>query len=284
MIVRGTLYVLKRSKCECFLTGFYWENHWVGSNCKIPNTKWHLRRDLSKEKETDFNKGICHLNHGKQLPDLNTQLQVLEVTKGKSKAIVANGNLEGVERHLNTLRSATKRVDECKVQVEQAKIANGESFEEVAEWSLGVENKQTAADVNIEYLKNCLAEEKQRDNLLAKETEEAILQESRKKQLEFEQTQLEMNLANDKEIEEAKMSQSKTTEHSPHQMKTTKLPTVVISKFRGELTDWPRFGSQIEDEVDRADVPGVTKYSYLKDLVDPKIRKEVDGLPFSSEG
>ena len=114
----------------------------------------------------------------KLLSDLNTQLQVLEFTKGKSEAIVAKGNLEGVERHLNTLRSATKRVEECKVQVEQAKIANEESFEEVAEWSLGVENKQTAADVNIEYLKKCLAEGKQRDNLLAKETEEAILQES----------------------------------------------------------------------------------------------------------
>ena len=164
--------MLKPSNCECFLTGVYPGNHWVGSNCKIPNTKWHLRRDLSKEKETDFNKGICHLNHGKLLSDLNTQLQVLEFTKGKSKAIVANGNLEGVERHLNTLRSATKRVDECKVQVEQAKIANGEPFEEVAEWSLGLENKQTAADVNIEYLTNCLAEGQQRDNLLAKETEE----------------------------------------------------------------------------------------------------------------
>ena len=67
-----------------------------------------------------------------------------------------------MERHLNTLRSATKRVEECKVQVEQAKIATGVSFEEVAEWSLGVENKQRAADENIEYLKRCLAEGKQR--------------------------------------------------------------------------------------------------------------------------
>ena len=41
-----------------------------------------------------------------------------------------------------------------------------------------MENKRKAADVNIEYLKNWLAEGKQRDNLLAKETEEAILQES----------------------------------------------------------------------------------------------------------
>ena len=66
----------------------------------------------------------------KLLTDLNTQLQVLEFTKWKSEVIVTKGNLEGVECHSNTLRSATKRVEECKVQVEQAKIANGESFEE----------------------------------------------------------------------------------------------------------------------------------------------------------
>ena len=56
-----------------------------------------------------------------------------------------------MERHLNTLRSAATRVEECNVQVEQAKIAKGESFEEVAQWSRGVETKETAADVNIKY-------------------------------------------------------------------------------------------------------------------------------------
>ena len=220
----------------------------------------------------------------KLLSDLNTQLQVLEFTKGKSEAIVAKGNLEGVERHLNTLRSATKRVEECKVQVEQEKIANRGSIEEVAEWSLGVENKQTAADVNIEYLKRCIAEGKQGDNLVAKETKEAILQESRNKQLQFEQTQLEMKLAYEKKREEAKTSHAKTTEPSQSQMETAKLPKLAIPKFRGELTDLPRFWSQLEAEIDRAEVPGVTKYSYLKELVDPKIRKEIDGLPFSSKG
>lgn len=56
-----------------------------------------------------------------------------------------------------------------------------------------------------------------------------------------------------------------------------------ITRFRGELTDWPRFWNQFEAEIDRAEITGVTKYSYLKE-VDPKIRPEIDGLPFSSEG
>ena len=29
---------------------------------------------------------------------------------------------------------------------------------------------------------------------------------------------------------------------------------------------------------------GVTKFAYLKDLLEPKIRASIDGLPFSSEG
>ena len=60
--------------------------------------------------------------------------------------------------------------------------------------------------MNTEYLKKCLAEGKQRDSLFPKEIEEAILQESRKKQLELEQTQLEMKLAYEKKIVKAKMS------------------------------------------------------------------------------
>ena len=88
-----------------------------------------------------------------------------------------------------------------------------------------VENKQTAADGNIEYLKKCLAEGKQWDNLLAKETEEAILQKSRKKELEFEQTQLEMKLAYEKKIEEAKMSHARPQNHLQVKWKPLNFPS-----------------------------------------------------------
>ena len=50
------------------------------------------------------------------------------------------------------------------------------------------------------------------------------------------------------------------------------------------MTDWRRFWSQFKAEIDRAEEPGGTKYSYLKELVDSKIKKEINGLPFSSEG
>ena len=48
--------------------------------------------------------------------------------------------------------------------------------------------------------------------------------------------------------------------------------------------DWPRFWNQLEAEIDRSDVPGLTKFSYLKELVEPNVRTLIDGLPFSMEG
>ena len=31
-------------------------------------------------------------------------------------------------------------------------------------------------------------------------------------------------------------------------------------------------------------VPGVTKFSYIKELLEPNVRTLIDGLPFSTEG
>lgn len=50
------------------------------------------------------------------------------------------------------------------------------------------------------------------------------------------------------------------------------------------LTDWPRFWNQFEAEIDRSDVPSVTKFSNLKELLEPNVSTLIDGLPFSTEG
>lgn len=57
-----------------------------------------------------------------------------------------------------------------------------------------------------------------------------------------------------------------------------------MTKFNGTHTDWLRFSNQFEAEIDLADVPPVTKFSYLKELVNAKVRATIDGLPFSTEG
>ena len=148
-----------------------------------------------------------------------------------------------------------------------------------------IEAEQTSADENVAYLRKWLTEYRQKESLSEKEGQQVLLEQSRKYQLEFERTQLEMRIAYEKKIEKTNGNHAKTTEPTSAQAaKTAKLPKLVITKSRGELTDWPRFWSQFETEIDKAEIAGVTKYSYLKELVDPKIRTEIDGLPYSSEG
>ena len=85
-------------------------------------------------------------------------------------------------------------------------------------------------------------------------------------------------------MEEARKGNMGQAAASPAPVKSAKLPKLVITKFSGELKDWPRFWNQFEAEIDRAEVAAVTKFSYLKELVDPKVKTAIDGLPFTTEG
>ena len=63
-----------------------------------------------------------------------------------------------------------------------------------------------------------------------------------------------------------------------------KLPKLVITKFDGTCLHWFRFWNQFESEIDKAEIGSVSKFSYLKELLIPRVRLLIDGLPFTSEG
>ena len=49
-------------------------------------------------------------------------------------------------------------------------------------------------------------------------------------------------------------------------------------------TESKTFWNKFEAEIDKTGPPAVTKFAYLKELVDPRVRKGIDGLHFTSEG
>ena len=63
-----------------------------------------------------------------------------------------------------------------------------------------------------------------------------------------------------------------------------KLPKLVITKFNGTFQDWPRFWGQFSEAIDKSSIASVTKFSYLRELLAPKLRMSVEALPFSAEG
>ena len=215
--------------------------------------------------------------------ELDMQLKLLKFTQGNTKAIVKKANREGIERHQDVLRAIVKKVESAKTKIEQVRLESGIQVDELTEWSAGVKAQQETADEEITHFSDRLIQMNYKIRTQMKENEEELAEQDRQKQLEFERTQLEMRLTYEKKIEETK--QVKTTEPTSTQaVKTTKLPKRVITKFRGDLTDWPRFWSQFETEINKAEIAGVTRYSYSKELLHPKIQMEIDGLPFSLEG
>ena len=45
-----------------------------------------------------------------------------------------------------------------------------------------------------------------------------------------------------------------------------------------------RFWGQFIEGIDKSDMVAITKFSYLKEFLEPKVRKSINGLPFTSEG
>ena len=55
-----------------------------------------------------------------------------------------------------------------------------------------------------------------------------------------------------------------------------KLPKLVMMKFQGKHLDWHRSWGQFEVEIDKSDIG--------QELLVPRVRAIIDGLPFDSEG
>ena len=132
--------------------------------------------------------------------------------------------------------------------------------------------KIDAADTEIslleERVKRMVADAENEE----RETKETLLARQREEQLKFERQQLEQKA----EFEKEKVA-------SPSKQ-NVKLPKLVITKYNGALENWLAFWNKFEAEIDKTGLPAVTKFAYLKELVEPRVRKGIDGLPFTSEG
>ena len=65
---------------------------------------------------------------------------------------------------------------------------------------------------------------------------------------------------------------------------SVKLPKLKITKFEGTALDWFWFWNQFETEIAQVQISPISKLSYLKELLVPKVRLLIDELPFTSEG
>ena len=62
---------------------------------------------------------------------------------------------------------------------------------------------------------------------------------------------------------------------------SVKLPKLITSKYDGSYERWLSFWNKFEAEKDSKTLPAITKFSYLKELLELKVCNEIDGEDYA---
>ena len=220
-------------------------------------------------------------------------MKTLHFRVKKTDEIIKRNDREAAERQKTSLDNITEVVNELKETIEEKKFAKGEDEESVQEWATEIEKSLALADECKRKLSKLIAEferelrdaETKREHRKLLELEDIKLEKRREAEeiaraenLEFEKKKWEL------EVEFKQKYQPNHMESSGATCSAVKMPKLVITKFNGTAQDWLRFWGQFEAQIDKSSVAAVTKFSYLKELVEPKVRKLIDGLPFTVDG
>ena len=213
------------------------------------------------------------VTNDKDLADLETKLTPLELAVGKSTSVLSAGKRVSIKRHLEALQTTANEANECRRVVEAFKIAQKQEISEINEWNLTVDVKLDAADVAIENLQKFLAD-----------AEKAERFETHEEELRREMSLHEKRLKMKTELSSISHTNTDAQEFSSESMKTAKLPKLVISRFGGSFTDWPKFWGHFTEAVDKSSIAAITKFTYLLELLEPSVKRSVESLPFTPEG
>ena len=85
----------------------------------------------------------------KKQKELETELQLLALTRSKTAAIVDKGNLDKILRHKEILKKIVNAIEDLKVDIEKAKLEAGEIIENVQKWGATIEQRTDEADLEI---------------------------------------------------------------------------------------------------------------------------------------
>jgi chromosome segregation ATPase len=214
------------------------------------------------------------------LKSIENKIRMLEFTSEDIPTVLDKKHVPvpTMERKLKTLNNKLQEVHDLEVQAQEAKIEKDENPNEIRKWSAEIEGEVAKFEQSVQELQEAIKRANQTEIEQTKMQEEEFATKLREQQFEqemkFEQAKLQLEKS---QLESSKKQENEAKAH-------TKLPKLVITKFKGVAADWLRFWSQFETEVDRAEIAQVTKFSYLKELLEPKVRTTIDGLPFTTEG
>lgn len=165
-------------------------------------------------------------------------------------------------------------IEDVKLEIEKGKLGAGENLD-VKEWGKAIDETIDEVDMEVGDLTRVLEEAGAKELSKKREEEEAFLAKKHEDELRFEKLKLK---------QKSKMqSPDQSTAKSPSKG-NVKMPKLVITKYDGTYEKWLSFWNKFEAEIDSADIPPVTKFAHLKELLESNVCESIDGLPFTTEG
>ncbi len=198
---------------------------------------------------------------------LKTKLVQLQMTVSRTEKVLKTESLQATERQQTSLKTITTEIDLLKSEVEAKKITDEENPDEIETWIGEIDKELSKADVEVQRLQ---------------QWQDTVLRDEKQRQRE-EQLQHERELYETKIKMKSALKLSSESGGGKDEIQA-KLPKLTITKFNGTFTDWTRFWNQFSETIDKTDIPNVTKFAYLRELLETNVRKTVEALPFTSEG
>ena len=201
---------------------------------------------------------------------LDTKLKQLLISRKRTENVIISNKDTAIKRQLEALKASTSEVEVARREVEAIKNEKSEDDDEVAQWNNQIEDEILIADEDIKRLEQWQDDYKQGKKSIARE-------EQLKFEIKLQETKLQLQSEH-----EAKRADKQAIQESKEV--SVKLPKLVISKFDGSFSDWNRFWGQFNESIERSGLASVAKFSYLKELLNDKVRRNVESLPFTPEG
>ena len=203
----------------------------------------------------------------RKLAELNGKVRALEYAIKKSDGTTTN--VEVLARQINYIKNGIDSVNALKEEIEELKFTDGDSEENIQEWSKEFETKITSADERISNLRKQLGNMNERELTALEESKREAADIERQKQLDIERRKYELQQEAKKKSERKKelehksqllqqeITYKKSTENATKQQETSmslKLPKLPVTKSDGIFTNWLPFWNTFEAEYDKLKV------------------------------
>ena len=208
---------------------------------------------------------------------IDGKLRFLEFISEETDEIIQKNERKSVERQIKIYEAKFDEIEDLKLHIQELRLQAEEDPSEVKKWRLTINEKQKMLEPSYQRLQKVMQ--------TFQDEEANIKEQERKQECEKEMAMEKMKLQQRLRMERQSLeSRSQSKSDMPGKSVMIKLPKLEITKFKGTHVDWFRFWNQFKTEVDQQNIEQITKFNYLKEFIEPKVRSLIDNINHDAEG